>query len=80
MGCTLKIRLPQVPAGTLAFSVGIYCAMAVCCITLLFARRFLQPFGKAELGGPRPMALGSAGFLIFLWFVYIILSALKAYE
>lgn len=70
----------QVKAGTLAFSVGIYCAVAICCICLLMARRFLQPLGKAELGGARPTALGSAAFLIFLWFIYIVLSALKAYD
>ncbi|XP_028967562.1 sodium/calcium exchanger 3 [Galendromus occidentalis] len=70
----------RVESGTLTFSVGIYCAVAVCCISLIFARRFLQPLGKAELGGPRPMALASAGFLLFLWLVYIVLSALKAYK
>lgn len=32
-----------------------------------------------ELGGYRPIAKGSCAFLIFLWFLYVMLSTMKAY-
>ncbi|OQR79195.1 sodium/calcium exchanger 1-like, partial [Tropilaelaps mercedesae] len=76
---TAKGKVFKVEAGTLGFSVGIYCAVGICCIALLLARRYLQPFGHAELGGPRRTTTASAALMIFLWFIYIILSALKAY-
>ncbi|XP_064478601.1 sodium/calcium exchanger Calx-like [Ornithodoros turicata] len=68
-----------VPKDSLGFSVGIYCAVSISCIILLLLRRFLPFFGKAELGGTRIGAVASAAFLVFLWFLYVILSALKAY-
>lgn len=70
----------NVPAGSLGFSVGIYCAVSLTCISLLMLRRKLAFFGKAELGGPRPAAIASALFMVFLWVLYIVLSALKTYN
>lgn len=70
----------KVPAGSLGFSVGIYCAASLTCISLLMLRRKLAFFGKAELGGPRPAAIASALFMVFLWVLYIVLSALKTYN
>lgn len=69
-----------VPEGSLAFSVGIYCAVSISCIGLLLLRRMLPVFGKAELGGTRAGAIGSAVLLVFLWFLYVLLSALRAYR
>ncbi|GIY84988.1 hypothetical protein CEXT_375451 [Caerostris extrusa] len=70
----------KVPAGTLGFSVGIYTALALACIALIVARRYLAPFGSAELGGPRKTALICAAAMICMWFLYIILSSLEAYK
>ncbi|KAH7944028.1 hypothetical protein HPB52_014742 [Rhipicephalus sanguineus] len=70
----------KVPSGSLGFSVGIYCAVSITCISLLMLRRKLAFFGKAELGGPRPAAIASAVFMVFLWVLYIVLSALKTYK
>ncbi|KAH9365928.1 hypothetical protein HPB48_015008 [Haemaphysalis longicornis] len=50
----------KVPSGSLVFSVSIYCAVSITCIALLMLRRKLPFFGKAELGGPRGAAIGSA--------------------
>lgn len=69
-----------VPAGDLAFSVGVYSAVAFAGLGLIIARRFLPFFGKAELGGPAVPKYLSGGFLISLWFLYITLSALNTYE
>ncbi|KAM7296542.1 sodium/calcium exchanger 3 [Ixodes scapularis] len=69
-----------VDAGSLGFSVGIYCAVSASCIALLVLRRSLNFFGKGELGGPRATATASAVFLVFLWVLYIVLSALKTYK
>ncbi|KAG0431165.1 hypothetical protein HPB47_022051 [Ixodes persulcatus] len=70
----------DVDAGSLGFSVGIYCAVSASCIALLVLRRHLNFFGKGELGGPRATAMASAVFLVFLWVLYIVLSALKTYK
>lgn len=70
----------KVPSGSLVFSVSIYCAVSITCIALLMLRRKLPFFGKAELGGPRGAAIGSAVFMLLLWILYIVLSSLKAYK
>jgi Ca2+/Na+ antiporter len=61
-----------VEAGNLSFSVGVFSTCAMCCIILLAVRR--QAFG-GELGGPAGPKWASAGFLLFLWLIYIILSS-----
>lgn len=68
-----------VPAGDLGFSVAVYTAVAFAAIALILLRRFLALFGNAELGGAIIPKYMSGAFLIFLWFVYIILSSLQAY-
>ncbi|XP_077490195.1 sodium/calcium exchanger 3-like [Amblyomma americanum] len=70
----------SVPSGSLGFSVGIYCATSITCIALLMLRRMLPFFGKAELGGPRAQAIVSALFMVSLWILYVLLSALKTYK
>ncbi|GIY84985.1 hypothetical protein CEXT_375431, partial [Caerostris extrusa] len=66
----------KVPAGTLGFSVGIYTALALACIALIVARRYLAPFGSAELGGPRKTALicAAANDLYVVFIHYFIIS------
>ena len=52
----------------------------VICLTLLLFILFPQLLG-GELGGKNPLAKWtSAVFLVFLWFIYVILSSLKAYD
>jgi len=74
----------QVPAGALTFSVSIYILCAAIAITLILVRRFIPAFGDgsqgAELGGNKLLKYVSAGILLFLWFTYVILSALQTYE
>lgn len=68
-----------VKAGTLGFSVTIYTIFAILGLALILARRFLGIFGKAELGGNDALKYVSAGILLLLWILYIVLSALQAY-
>jgi len=74
----------QVPAGALTFSVTIYIICAMIAITIILIRRFVPAFGDgsqgAELGGNKLLKYASAGVLFFLWFTYVILSALQTYE
>ncbi len=51
---------------------------AVIAISLLIARRFLKPFGQAELGGPKVAKWVSAGIMVTLWVLYILFSSLEA--
>ncbi|XP_022249769.1 sodium/calcium exchanger 3-like [Limulus polyphemus] len=74
-----KGKVFDVPSGSLSFSVGIYSATAMACIVLLMVRRYSSFFGRAELGGPINASRASFAFLLFLWFLYILLSSLHAY-
>lgn len=65
--------LYYVPAGSLGFSVVVFVACAVSCVICLLVRRSVV---KGELGGSNTGRMGSLVFLVFLWFVYIILSIL----
>merc|ERR1712088_577644 len=73
----------QVKAGALTFSVTIYIICAIIAITLILVRRFVPAFGDgssgAELGGNKLLKYVSAGILLFLWFAYVLLSALQTY-
>lgn len=62
------------PAGDLSFSVGVFCALAVSAIGLLYLRR--QTCG-GELGGPKTKAKISAGLLVSFWMIYVVISSLK---
>ena len=68
-----------VKAGSLTFSVAVYTVVSFFALALLFARRFVKPLGKAELGGPAIPKYFTAVFFLFLWIVYITLSSLQAY-
>lgn len=61
-----------VKAGSLGFSVSVFTGCALCCLCMLMVRR--QRCG-GELGGTRAWKIGSSGFLVLLWFVYISLAS-----
>ena len=64
-----------VPAGSLGFSVAVFCICAVICvITLLLRRKYVG----GELGGDDTGRAVSAIFLTCLWMFYIIMSILQA--
>jgi solute carrier family 8 (sodium/calcium exchanger) len=64
-----------VPAGTLAYSVAWFSALACTCIVFLFIRR--KTVG-AELGGPPATKIPSALFCVSLWVIYLVASILKS--
>lgn len=63
-----------VVGGDLGFSVGLFTGLAVLCIIALIARRML--FG-GELGGPQKPKLLTAAFMVLLWLIYVIVSAVN---
>jgi len=64
------------PAGELVFSVLVFFGAACYCIGLLLYRR--SDWIGGELGGPTKMAWFTSISLGVMWFIYIILSSLKA--
>ncbi|XP_029695770.1 sodium/calcium exchanger 1-like isoform X1 [Takifugu rubripes] len=67
-----------VDPGNLAFSVGLFTALAVVCvITLLYRRRASVAGG--ELGGPRTSKMLTSLLFVTLWLIYILLASLEAY-
>ena len=69
----------KVEAGSLGFSVGIFTAVALVGHGILLARRMFPSLGSGELGGPGKFANSSALVFVFLWLIYIALSALNSY-
>ncbi|XP_043220660.1 sodium/calcium exchanger 2-like isoform X1 [Amphibalanus amphitrite] len=68
----------EVDPGNLAFSVTLYCCEAALAIGLMLLRR--HPRVGGELGGPRAIKAASSLFLLLLWLVYVVMSALEAYD
>ena len=68
----------EVEAGSLGFSVLVFCVEAVLCVAILMYRRYHKNIG-AELGGPESSRRISAAVFVCLWLMYILLSALEAY-
>ena len=64
----------------LGFSVLLYSIAAILAIALLMLRRKLAFFGNAELGGTVAPKYVSGAILVGLWFSYVLLSSLQAYE
>lgn len=62
-----------VPAGSLGFSVAVFCICACICIVTLLIRRVKV---GGELGGSDTGRAGSALFLTSLWMFYITMSIL----
>merc|ERR1711934_616515 len=66
------------PAGSLAFSVVIFCICAIVCFLVLYLKRI---FDGGELGGTTWMSrTGSACVCVLLWFIYVLLSSMLVYE
>jgi solute carrier family 8 (sodium/calcium exchanger) len=68
----------NVEAGSLGFSVTIFCIEAVLAIGILMLRR--NPAVGGELGGPKTAKTVSAGIFVFFWCFYVFMSALEAYK
>ena len=62
------------PAGSLGYSVSVFCGCAVVCLGTIFLRRAVLGF---ELGGPSGVATITAVFFVLLWGVYLLLSILR---
>ena len=56
--------------------MSVFAACALVCLGTLLLRRATLGF---ELGGPRPIAIITAAFFIFLWLVYIGASVMYTY-
>jgi len=65
-----------VVAGTLGFNVIVFTVLAIICICFLMIRRYML---GGELGGSNPFRAFSAGFLITLWFIYVLMVILQTY-
>lgn len=74
---TSKGSVYKVPAGDLSFGVAVYLVTAVITLGVLVIRRFKL---GGELGGNNRPKYATAILLLLLWFVYVLLSSLKAYE
>ncbi|XP_016413305.1 sodium/calcium exchanger 1-like [Sinocyclocheilus rhinocerous] len=68
----------HVDPGSLAFSVTLFTALAVVCVSVLLYRRRPSVAG-GELGGPRTCKILTSLFFISLWLIYILLASLEAY-
>jgi solute carrier family 8 (sodium/calcium exchanger) len=66
-----------VEPGSLGYSVCVFCACAIVCISLMLIRR--NPFCAGELGGPYKFKIFTSVFMTCLWFIYLILSSLETY-
>lgn len=65
-------------ADSLAFNVTIFCVGAFISILIMLLRR-LDCVG-GELGGPRLLKFLTSGILLGIWFTYITLACLEAYD
>merc|ERR1712110_453957 len=70
----------EVKDEALGFSVLLYSITAILAIILLMLRRKLNIFGNAELGGTVTPKYVSGVLLVLLWFLYVLLSSLQAYD
>ena len=70
----------EVKSGSLSVSVATYTICAAICIGLLVLRRFVKPFGRAELGGPVALKWITGISMVSLWFIYVLISSLTSYK
>jgi solute carrier family 8 (sodium/calcium exchanger) len=75
--CYWAIQGKEFPVeiGSLAFSVTIFCIESLVAVLIIFIRRRMG----GELGGPKKIKILSSAFFVFLWIIFITLSALEAY-
>merc|ERR1719506_3215638 len=62
-----------VPAGTLVFSVIIFC---ICALVALFVLQIRRVLYGGELGGPRGPRIATSALFVCLWLLYVLLSIL----
>ena len=67
----------KVEAGSLGFSVVVFCCTALLAIAVMMLRRGKRVGG--ELGGNKTFKLPTSLFLTSLWILYIVLSSLQTY-
>uniref|UniRef100_T1JMV5 Sodium/calcium exchanger membrane region domain-containing protein n=1 Tax=Strigamia maritima TaxID=126957 RepID=T1JMV5_STRMM len=67
----------EVDPGNLAFSVTLFCSMAVLAIIVLMIRRTPQVGG--ELGGPMKYKIPTTILFGFFWVFYVFMSSLESY-
>lgn len=67
----------KVEAGSLGFSVTIFCVCAFVCIITMLLRR--APAVGGELGGPVRLKYMTSALLFFLWLFYVMMSSLESY-
>ena len=65
----------RVSAGSLAFSIAVFCPCALVCLALLAFRRLR--FG-GELGGPEFAAKVTSTIMFSLWVLYVVISSLES--
>jgi solute carrier family 8 (sodium/calcium exchanger) len=59
--------------------VTVFTVCAIITISLIYARRYMAFFGKAELGGPTGPKWISGLFIFSLWIFYIVLASMQNY-
>lgn len=64
-----------VPAGSLSFSVSVFCACAISCLILLLIRRLRY---GGELGGPKFAQRRDSLILTVFWLIFITLSVVDS--
>lgn len=65
---------------SLPFAIALYSVAAIITLLVLTFRRYSTASGKAELGGPKKMRIIACAICVSLWFFYIVLATLYAYE
>lgn len=65
-------------AGSLGFTVVIFCIGAVCSVMILLSRRYIPALGRAELGGPFVPKVITGTMLFMIWLSYVFISSLQA--
>ena len=67
---------------SLAFSVTMYCCMAICVTIILFIRRhpFISGGAGGELGGSEYIKIFTSVLFICMWMIFVLLSAFQDYD
>lgn len=65
---------------SLPFAIALYSVAAIITLLTLTFRRYSTGSGKAELGGPRNSKIIACIICVSLWFFYIVLATLYAYD
>lgn len=63
---------------SLAYSVTLFCSLAVVAILIILSRR--SKWVGGELGGPKTIKYFTSCLLVSLWLFYVIMSTLEVYD